>query len=145
MQVPPAWEEAWGWGYDRTQSLSLKFWVPQSDISVCVKKLCKSIKTGLSRNLHDFYLRILMYGFMTVVLFPDPTMHARKGSGDIGTNSWFCKLSNHVIICIGIRVVTWWCARPRKCSNVPRPFPSWGWDLGTRLMWPGLDSHNSHK
>ena len=26
---------------------------------------------------------------------------ARKGSGDIGTNSWFCKLSNHVIICIG--------------------------------------------
>ena len=26
---------------------------------------------------------------------------ARKGSGDIGADSWFCKLSNHVIICIG--------------------------------------------
>ena len=26
---------------------------------------------------------------------------ARKGSGDIGADSWFCKLSNHVSICIG--------------------------------------------
>ena len=25
----------------------------------------------------------------------------RKGSGDIGGDSWFCKLNNHVIICIG--------------------------------------------
>ena len=25
----------------------------------------------------------------------------RKGSGDIGADSWFCKLSNHVISCIG--------------------------------------------
>ena len=36
-----------------------------------------------------------------LVSFPDPTTHARKGSGDIGADSWFCKLSNHVIICIG--------------------------------------------
>ena len=32
-----------------------------------------------------------------LVSFPDPTTHVRKGSGDIGTDSWFCKLSNHVI------------------------------------------------
>ena len=25
-----------------------------------------------------------------------------KGSGDIGADSWCCKLSNHVIICIGL-------------------------------------------
>ena len=37
-----------------------------------------------------------------LVLFPDPTMHVRKGSGDNETNSRFCKLSNHVIICIGL-------------------------------------------
>ena len=30
-------------------------------------------------------------------------MHTRKGSGDIGTESWFCKLSNHVIICIDLQ------------------------------------------
>ena len=35
-----------------------------------------------------------------LVSFPEPTMHARKGSGDIGADSWFCMLSNHVIICI---------------------------------------------
>ena len=35
-------------------------------------------------------------------LIPRPHhAHARKGSGDIGADSWFCKLSNHVIICIG--------------------------------------------
>ena len=32
-----------------------------------------------------------------LVSFPDPTTHVRKGSGDIGADSWFCKLSNHVI------------------------------------------------
>ena len=37
-----------------------------------------------------------------IVSFPAPIMHARKGSGDIGTNSWFCKLSNHVIIYTGL-------------------------------------------
>ena len=35
-----------------------------------------------------------------LVSFPDPTTHTRKGSGDIGADSWFCKLSNHVIICM---------------------------------------------
>ena len=37
-----------------------------------------------------------------VVSSPDPTPKGRKGSGDIGADSWFCKLSNHVIICIGL-------------------------------------------
>ena len=45
-----------------------------------------------------------------VVSFPDPTTHARNGSGDIGADSWFCKLSNHVIICIGL----YW----RTCGHV---------------------------
>ena len=30
------------------------------------------------------------------VYFPDPIPHTRKGFGDIGAGSWFCKLSNHV-------------------------------------------------
>ena len=46
-----------------------------------------------------------------LVSFPSPTMQARKGSEDIGADSWFCKLSNHnyydyywdhVTICIGL-------------------------------------------
>ena len=39
-------------------------------------------------------------------LVPRPH-HARtrKGSGDIGADSWFCKLSNHVISCIGFLLV----------------------------------------
>ena len=32
--------------------------------------------------------------------YRDPTTHVRKG--DIGADSWFCKLSSHVIICIGL-------------------------------------------
>ena len=34
--------------------------------------------------------------------FLDPTLHTntRKGCGDIGNNSWFYKLRNHVTICI---------------------------------------------
>ena len=45
---------------------------------------------------------ILDYTVPPIVSFPDSTTHARKGSGDIGADSWFCKLSNHVIICIGL-------------------------------------------
>ena len=37
---------------------------------------------------------------------------ARKGSGDIGADSWFCKLSNHVIICIGFLL-----AHVRSCDG----------------------------
>ena len=35
-------------------------------------------------------------------LVPRPHPKRRRGSGDIGTDSWFCKLSNHVITCIGL-------------------------------------------
>ena len=75
-------------------------------------------------------------GGYCIVLSPDPTPKRRKGSGDIGTDSWFCKLSNHVIICIGL----YWsmCCHmmvrttKEKASNVPRSFPhvAW-WGLGT--------------
>ena len=45
-----------------------------------------------------------------LVSFPDPTTHARKGPGDISADSWFCKLSNHVMICIDL----YW----HTCSHV---------------------------
>ena len=41
-------------------------------------------------------------GQQVLVSCPDPTLKRRKESGDIGTDSWFCKLSNHVITCIGL-------------------------------------------
>ena len=39
---------------------------------------------------------------INLVTCPDPTPKRRKGSGDIGADCCFCKLSNHVIICIEI-------------------------------------------
>ncbi len=33
---------------------------------------------------------------------PPPRTFIWKGSGDVGADSWFCKLSKHVIICIGL-------------------------------------------
>ena len=42
-----------------------------------------------------------------LVSSPDPTPKRRR---DIGADSWFCKLSNHVIICIGL----YW----NTCSHV---------------------------
>ena len=60
-------------------------------------------------------------GGREVVSFPDPTTHARKGSGDIGADSWFCKLSNHVIICTDLYWRTCGHVMVRK-TNVPRPF-----------------------
>ena len=59
-----------------------------------------------------------------LVSFPDPTMHARKGSGDIEAFSWSCApihdrtcsntANNHMITEL---------AEPRIGTNVPRPFP----------------------
>ena len=43
-----------------------------------------------------------VYSYVALVSSPDPTPKRREGSGDIGADSWFCKLSNHVIICIGL-------------------------------------------
>ena len=45
---------------------------------------------------------------------------ARKGSGDIGADSWFCKLSNHVIICIGFLLAhVWSCDGAQDQENAP--------------------------
>ena len=35
--------------------------LPQSDISMCVRKLCEFLKMGLAINLHDFYLCVLAF------------------------------------------------------------------------------------
>ena len=61
-----------------------------------------------------------------LVLFPDSTMHVKKGSGDIGTDSWFCKLSNHVIRFVLEHVWSHEVRKTKKCFNVPRPFSSLG-------------------
>ena len=37
----------------------------------------------------------------TCSLIPRPYPQKEEESGDIGANSWFYKLSNHVIVCIG--------------------------------------------
>jgi hypothetical protein len=37
---------------------------------------------------------------LTLVSFPDPTTHTRKGSEDIGADSWFCKLTESAITCM---------------------------------------------
>ena len=58
----------------------------------------------------------------SVILFPDPTTHARKASGDIGSDSWFCKLSNHVIICcIGAHVIV---CKTKKTHHCPQTLSS---------------------
>ena len=58
----------------------------------------------------------------------DSTPKRKKGSGDIGADTWFCKLSNHVIICIGLYQLEHVRSRDgaqdqEKASNVPRPVP----------------------
>ena len=68
-----------------------------------------SQRTGREGPGHTHNSNIL-YTSRTLVSFPDPTTHARKESGDIGADSWFCKLSNHVIICIDL----YW----RTCGHV---------------------------
>ena len=67
-------------------------------------------------------------GRTLLVSSPDPTPKRRKESGDIGADSWFCKLSSHVIICIYRFVLEHVRSRDgaqdqEKASNVPRPFP----------------------
>jgi hypothetical protein len=51
-----------------------------------------------SSHSHAHLLTWKIEASTRLVLFSDPTTHARKGSGDIGADSWFCKLSNHMII-----------------------------------------------
>ena len=57
-----------------------------------------------------------------IVSFPDPTMHANKGSGDIGTDS----VLEHVRSCDGAQ-------DQENASMSLDPFPLARWDVGTRL------------
>ena len=56
-------------------------------------------------------------------LVPRPHPQRRKGSGDIGADSWFCKLSNHVIICIGLYWSTCGHVMVRKTKKMPAMSP----------------------
>ena len=72
-----------------------------------------------------------------LVSFPDPTTHVRKGSGDIGADSWFCKLSNrdylHRFVLEHVRSRDG--AQDQENAPMsPDPFPSLRVDLGTRLV-----------
>ena len=67
-----------------------------------------------------------------LVSFPDPTTHVRKGSGDIGADSWFCKLSNHVIFFFCIHVGLYWSTcghvmvrKTKKTLQCPQTLSSW--------------------
>ena len=86
--------------------------------------------------LYAYICYLCVYTRGEIVSFPDPTMHARKGFGDIGADSWFCKLSNHVIICMGL----YWsmCShvmvhRTKKTLQCPQILSLLRVDLGTRL------------
>ena len=65
--------------------------------------------------------------------FADHTKHWSAWGRDIDTDSWFCKLNDHVITCMDL----YW----HTCSNVmvcrpsvsPDPFYLEMWDLGMRL------------
>ena len=88
--------------------------------------------------VHVFIMLLASDYTMHLVSFPDPTTHARrKGSGDIGADSWFCKLSNHAIICIGFYWRT--CGhvmvrKTKKTLQCPQTlFLVRGLGLGTRL------------
>ena len=73
------------------------------------KSTMKTAKIGYLKNFRP-------YGSLIPI---DPTPKRRKGSGDIGTDSWFCKLSNHVIIRTGL----YGAQDQENAWNVPRPFP----------------------
>ena len=83
----------------------------------CVRATLQYISMGKIQTLKIFLKLVepsifLILGvclFGSLVLFPDPTTHARKGLRDIGADSWFCKLSNCDYLhsfCIGARAVT---------------------------------------
>ena len=72
--------------------------------TVVASVLC-SVWSELSTQSLLAYVHIVFIKLctnMSQVSFPDPTTHARKGSGDIRADSWFCKLNNHVTICIDL-------------------------------------------
>ena len=52
----------------------------------------------LDLHANTVYIVSMYVSVVPLSPIPSPTTHARKGSGDIGTDSWFCKLSSHVIL-----------------------------------------------
>ena len=63
---------------------------------------------------------------LQLVSFPDPTTHAREGFGDIGADSWFCKLSNRDYLHRGVLAHVWSRDGAQDQENAPvspDPFP----------------------
>ena len=73
--------------------------------------------TVCTRKISVFIMTCPLWTSQRLVSFSDPTTHARKGSGDIGADSWFCKLSNHVIICIDLYWCMWGHVMVRKTKK----------------------------
>lgn len=71
------------------------------------------------------YTKSILFSRTDLVSFPVLTTIARRRSGIIGADSWFCKLSNHVTICINLYTM----AHVQSCDdvqdqeNTPNPFP----------------------
>lgn len=55
-----------------------------------------------------------------IALLSAPTSHVRKGSGDIVTDSWFCKLTNYVIFFLALEHTM--SGTQEQMFNVPRSF-----------------------
>ena len=77
--------------------------------------------------------------------FLDPTMHTRKGCGDIGNDSWFYKLRNHVTICIDCIGTCAGChenvSKTNKVLQCPRTLLEGGvWE---QLETPSIGTHAS--
>ena len=51
------------------------------------------------------YTKSILLSRTDLVSFPVLTTIARRRSGIIGADSWFCKLSNHVTICIDLYTI----------------------------------------
>ena len=78
----------------------------------------------------------LCHGNESIVSFPDPTMHARKGSGDIAGLFLLGLVYHHVTTRAPIQTYAnnYMIAELAESSaNVPRPFPPLDVGLGTRL------------
>ena len=74
-------------------------------------------------------------GLGTLVSFPAPTVHARKGSGMLASiDSLFCKHSNHVTILLRLILDHMMVHKNRKMLYCPFPSLRVAWGLGMRLQ-----------
>ena len=99
-------EECWLYGACMCHVANCHILHQSSSLLLCMCHVEDQIMSDrISRMCNGRQCCVLMCIVTTrymLVSFPDPIMHARGKSGDIGAVSWFCKLSNHVIICIGL-------------------------------------------